>query len=663
MTTRHWLLTALLITLFGAFPAVAQEPQPSRFDQADRNDDGRITPDEANNQRMFNRADANKDGTVTRAEFNAALSRLARENPQQVTAAKNVRQHLNIPYTKIEGVNPNLLSLDIYQPKAKCIQPLPVMVYIHGGGWVRGDKANGVGTKAEWFTKHGYLFVSVNYRLSPKVQHPAHVQDVASAIAWVHKNIETYCGDPEHIFVMGHSAGAHLAALVGSDGRYLENHGLGLDDLKGVIVLDTGAVDILGVAPVAGQNLPKMWEQAFGPKSGWADPSPITHVPSAENLPPFLLFTTEGRRAAAQANDRFADALTQRNVSARHTRAEDRNHSEINRKMGTEGDTCTVEVMNFLAPIRGGLGDTRIVFVTGDEEYRSEESMPMLAEILHRDYGADVRVCYALAEDGTIDPNRLDHIEGLEAVKDADLVVLFTRFRQLPDDQLEILSRYAESGKPMAGFRTSTHAFRYPGESPHAKTMNDAWPIEVFGQKWITHHGHHGDNEQRLTDVTIVEDMRDHPVLRGVEPFQGYSWLYHVDGGGDALPENAQVLTMGRSLISGYEKSGRTDRFPLDQPVSWIIDRELFSACVPNRVFFSTTAHPYDFREPAMRRLALNGILWALNRADLIPSEGARAEVVGTYDPAPAGFGTVYKQGVRPRPIGEQMSTPKENSP
>ena len=661
MPLRFISLGTLLLTLLLPHPVFAQDSSEPRFDQADQNGDGRITPDEVKNQRIFQRADANKDGTVTRVEFNAAMSRIARKQPQQV-ATKSYHQKLDIPYARINGANPNLLSLDIYQSKSKCIHPRPVVVFIHGGGWQRGDKSGGVETKAEWFTSHDYVFVSANYRLSPKVRHPAHVQDVAAAVAWVHEHIEDYCGDPDRIFVMGHSSGAHLVALLGSDSRHLEKHGLGLDDLEGVIVLDTGAVDILGVAPVAGKNLPMMWEQAFGPKSGWADPSPITHVSSAEGLPPFLLFTTEGRRAAANANDRFVDALAQRNASARHIRAEDRNHSEINRKMGTEGDTCTAEVMSFLARGRGGLGDTRIVFVTGDEEYRSEESMPMLAEILHRDYGGDIRVCYALAEDGTIDPNRLDHIEGLDAVKDADLVVLYTRFRQLPDEQLKILTDYAASGKPMVGFRTSTHAFRYPGESPHAQTMNDTWPIQVFGQKWITHHGHHGDNEQRLTDVTIDQNMRDHPVLRGVTPFQGYSWLYHVDGGGDSLPPDAQVLTMGKSLISGYSKSNRTDRFPLDQPVTWIIEREETEG-LPHRVFFSTTAHPYDFREPAMRRLALNGILWSLNREDLIPTEGARTDLVGTYDPAPSGFGTVYKQGVRPRTVGEQMSTSKENSP
>ena len=500
------------------------------------------------------------------------LALLLSSPAQAQRTGEGFRTKQGIRFARTPGVPANLQSLDVYWSQARASNPRPVIIFIHGGGWTEGDKARAK-EKAAWFTSKGYIWIAANYRLSPAVKHPAHVEDVAAAVAWTHKHVANYGGDPNRIFVMGHSAGAHLAALVASDERYLSAHGLSLNDIEGSIVLDTGAVDIVGVTPRAGSTLPKIWEQAFGPKSKWADASPLSYVAEANNLPPFLLFTTQGRKAAAAGNDRFAAAIAKKSVAASHIRAEDRNHSGILRLLGTPNDSCTTAVMSFLSQERG-LGNTRIVFVTGDEEYRSEESMPMLAEILKRDFGGDIRVCYALNDEGIIDPNRLDHIEGIDAVKDADLVVLYTRFRQLPDDQLAFITEYAKTGKPMVGFRTSTHAFRYEGDSPHAKTMNDAWPIEVFGQKWITHHGHHGDNEQRLTDVTNVKKMRNHPVLRGVEPFEAYSWLYHVDGGGDRLPSDAQVLTMGKSLISGHEQAGRTDRFPLDQPVSWIIERD-----------------------------------------------------------------------------------------
>ncbi len=120
--------------------------------------------------------------------------------------------------------------------------------------------------------------------------------------------------------------------------------------------------------------------------------------------------------------------------------------------------------------VRGEDKAPHVVFISGDEEYRSEESLPMLAKILDRTYGFRVSVCYALNPEGKVDPNVLTNIAGLEALDDADLVVMFTRFRKLPDDQLARIKKYADSGRPMMGFRTATHAFRYDGP-PHAAEM------------------------------------------------------------------------------------------------------------------------------------------------------------------------------------------------
>jgi len=173
--------------------------------------------------------------------------RLARADADQDAPAGNtpietgntggVRKFLNLPYATIPGVNPNLLSLDVYAPATG--QNHPVIVMVHGGGWQRGDKANAniATNKYRHFTQAGYVFVSINYRLSPAVKHPAHVQDVAKALAWVAKNINRYSGNPARIYLMGHSAGAHLAALVATDQRYLEAAGENLQLLKGVILL------------------------------------------------------------------------------------------------------------------------------------------------------------------------------------------------------------------------------------------------------------------------------------------------------------------------------------------------------------------------------------------------------------------------------------------
>jgi uncharacterized protein len=291
--------------------------------------------------------------------------------------------------------------------------------------------------------------------------------------------------------------------------------------------------------------------------------------------------------------------------------------------------SMAAEIPPTVAHLEGKEGEPHIVFVTGDEEYRSEETMPMLARILHRDHGFTVSVCFALT-DGIIDPNRTDNIEGLEILADADMMVVNTRFRNLPDDQLKHITDFAETGKPMAGFRTATHAFRYGGDNP----MDKEWPHKVFGLPWISHHG--GGNS---TDALIADDQADHPVLRGVEPFHARSWLYHSP----TLLESATPLLVGRA-VQGAEPGG--EHFSDPYVVAWVHHYE--GEAGTSRVFFTTLGHPYDFKQESMRKLALNGILWALDREDDIPESGSDASFAVEYDPNNAGFGDKFKPGLKP---------------
>ena len=285
-----------------------------------------------------------------------------------------------------------------------------------------------------------------------------------------------------------------------------------------------------------------------------------------------------------------------------------------------------------------------IVFVTGDEEYRSEESMPMLASILKRDYGFDVSVCYALNEEGYIDPNVLDNIAGLSLLEDADMMVLFTRFRALPDSQAQYILDFAESGKPMAGFRTTTHAFLYK-DDPEREHLNNEWPTKVFGQQWITHHGHFDDGALPLTRVDLIDSVTAHPILRGVGGFDAYSWLYHVHGGDHSLFGDSAPLLTGTALKSGHANNNRLDRFPLSNPVAWTKTYTGTSGLTA-RVFFTTLGHPYDFKDESMRRLALNGILWALEHD--IPDGGANSDFAAPYEPNNSGFGDRFKPNMQP---------------
>lgn len=289
----------------------------------------------------------------------------------------------------------------------------------------------------------------------------------------------------------------------------------------------------------------------------------------------------------------------------------------------------------------------KVVFVTGDEEYRSEESMPMLAEILQRELGCEVAVCYALDSTGHVDPNNLFHIEGLEALKDADLMVMFTRFRELPENELKMITDYAESGRPMVGFRTATHAFQYKIDTTK-EYYNAEWPIKVFGQKWITHHGHFDDGNGILTRVEKLDNQNDHPILRGVENFDAYSWLYHVDGGNYKLYGDSDPLLRGTALKSNHEQAGRLDEFPLTNPVAWTKSYTGANG-QSSRVFFTTLGHPFDFKNESMRKLALNGIYWALGLEEKIPATGLNVEFVSEYDPNNSGFGDKFKKELDPK--------------
>jgi len=285
-----------------------------------------------------------------------------------------------------------------------------------------------------------------------------------------------------------------------------------------------------------------------------------------------------------------------------------------------------------------------VVFVAGDDEYRSEESLPMLAGILHAHHRCKVTCLFATNKKGEIDPTVPDDIPGLEALKDADLLVLYMRFRRPPPGQLKAIVDYVDSGRPVAGFRTSTHAFQYQDKDPAHQKMNNDWPTKVFGQRWITHHGHFGDGKQLLTSVTPIPQAKDDPVLRGVNPFEAYSWLYPVDGGGDKLFGDARPLLIGKTLKSSHEKE--FDKYPATNPVAWT-KTYTGSSGKAARVFFTTLGHPFDFKQEPMRKLAVNGLLWALGKESSIPSEGANVDFAFPYESPNSGVGG-FRKGRKP---------------
>jgi uncharacterized protein len=257
-----------------------------------------------------------------------------------------------------------------------------------------------------------------------------------------------------------------------------------------------------------------------------------------------------------------------------------------------------------------------VVLVAGDHEYRSEITLPLMAEILESRHGFRVSLVMPVDDEGNIDPKADRSLRGLEALVDADLAVFYLRWRTLPDDQMRMILEYVDSGRPMVGLRTTTHAFR--GQEGEYERWNDGFGREIFGQRWITHHG----SQSR---TAVFPALTSHPVLRGVEPFVGRSWLYHVT---PLHGEDAFTLLLGRAIDSNKPADGP---HPHIQPVAWTKTYTGDSGRTA-RVFFTTLGHPEEFLDASMRRLVVNGLYWALGMEAEIPGEGADVDLLREFE-------------------------------
>jgi len=260
-------------------------------------------------------------------------------------------QHVtrDIPYATVHERQ----VLDVYSPDGA--KNLPVVFWIHGGGWQAGDKRM-VGVKPQAFTEAGFVFVSTNYRLLPTVDMAALTSDVATALGWVHKNIATYGGDPARLLVMGHSAGAQLAALMCTDEKYVTAEGFSLTTIKGCVPVDADTFDIPAIIEVAEtrarvHHLPlptNGHRQKFGnDPAKHVDFSPVTHVAPDKGIPPFLILHIAGNDDTSAQARRFADALQAAGISAKVV-GRDTTHEGLNDEIGAPGDPVTMEVFTFV---------------------------------------------------------------------------------------------------------------------------------------------------------------------------------------------------------------------------------------------------------------------------------------------------------------------------
>ena len=300
----------------------------------------------------------------------------------------------------------------------------------------------------------------------------------------------------------------------------------------------------------------------------------------------------------------------------------------------------------------------RIVFITGDEEYRSEEAMPQLARILAYHHGFSCRVCFAVdPKTGMIDPMVNDNIPGTEALAEADLLVIYTRFRDLPDEQMKPIVDFVESGKPVVGLRTSTHAFltkkhkKYESWSTRSRKPRGGFGRNVLGETWIAHHGGHGRESSR--GIRIPHERR-HPILRGIDDKNVWcpGDVYRV-----RLPmlDGVRVLMLGEVLagmkpdsptLMAKEGPGLHPKNEPRMPMVWTRIHESKSG-KKARVFATTMGASQAFTQAGSRRLLVQACYWALGLEKKIPKEGAKVELCGRYTPTRFGF-KKHQKGVRP---------------
>lgn len=239
-----------------------------------------------------------------------------------------------------------LRSLDVYSPKEG--EGCPVVVWIHGGGWTKGDKS-GLSDKPAAFVGRGYVLVSINYRMLPDVSLGEMMSDVASALRWVRDSISKHRGDPDRLFVMGHSAGAHLAALICTDGRYLTAAGVPLKALRGCIPIDVSAYDIPKRIRDLDDGISKNFRSVFGTDEVvQREFSPITFVREGAVIPPFLILHVASRSDTRAQAHGLADALKRHGFTASVVAGEGKTHGTIGSDLGREGDAPSEAIWRFL---------------------------------------------------------------------------------------------------------------------------------------------------------------------------------------------------------------------------------------------------------------------------------------------------------------------------
>ncbi len=326
---------------------------------------------------------------------------------------------------------------------------------------------------------------------------------------------------------------------------------------------------------------------------------------------------------------------------------------------------ATVEAQNVIYEGASGAGAGKhIVFLAGDHEYRSEETLPALARILAKHHGFKCTVLFNVdKQTGEVVPGN-SNMPGMEALDTADLAVVFLRFQDFPVEQMRHLDDYLKRGGAVIGLRTATHAFKMKPSEPFGKYSFDykgddyklGFGHQVLGQTWV---GHYGRNHQQSTRITVVEGKENHPVLRGVKDV----WVQA--GGYVGKPTDGEILTMAQPL-NGMTPDSPVDETKPPQPSEWTRTYKSKSGKT-GRVFTSLYGTPEDLLNDGYRRLLVNGCFWALGLEDAIKPD-ANIAFIGSFEPNTFGNGS-HARGIKPEayagfesPIPANHDTQKPNA-
>lgn len=292
-----------------------------------------------------------------------------------------------------------------------------------------------------------------------------------------------------------------------------------------------------------------------------------------------------------------------------------------------------------------------VVLIAAEQEYRSEQSMPMLAKILAKRHGFDCTVLFALNGDGLVDPTQkirweddsVEHdIPGLELLADADLVIFFSRLLTLPEEQKALIHEYLDSGKPIIGLRTANHGFLEFGYQVDGQRAD--FGDDVLGGKF---RGHHGRWHQDSTRGIVIPEAREHPILSGVDDVWGPSDVYRTYPEGESLPADCTPLLLGQPLMGRrHDDEVNTDLVAL--PVAWV-KTWTGNGGRTARVFHSTMGSAKDFESAGLRRLVVNAAYWSLGMEERISAESS-VEYLDEYSPLASGF-DYANLGVEPKPV------------